>query len=170
LPNGNSDPPAPAPAPIRRPDPPPVSVDPLDRIAPVLAAKARSLIEACRGAGVTIRVSQALRTWGEQDALYALGRTAPGAIRTNARGGQSFHNFGMAFDIVLLESGRVTWDARRPGWQVAGEIGTGLGLLWGGNWKSIKDLPHFEMRGQLTLRDCRSLCAGGLESVWARLM
>jgi peptidoglycan L-alanyl-D-glutamate endopeptidase CwlK len=90
----------------------------------------------------------------------------------------------MAFDIVLLQSGRVTWDTRHRGWRVAGEIGTGLGLLWGGNWKSLKDLPHFEMRGQLTLRDCRShyaaglranadgleANAAGLRAVWAKLV
>jgi D-alanyl-D-alanine carboxypeptidase-like protein/LysM domain-containing protein len=174
VPNGSPEPPSAAPAPAPVPDPvappPPAPDDPLLKIAPVLAGKARSLIESCRQAGVDIRVSQALRTWREQDALYAQGRTAPGAIRTYARGGESFHNFGMAFDIVLLESGRVTWDAHHRGWRVAGEIGTGLGLLWGGNWKSLKDLPHFEMRGQLTLRDCRALYPAGLPAVWARLL
>jgi len=170
LPNGSPEPPAAAPTPAPDPVVAPAPDDPLLKIAPVLAGKARSLIEGCRTAGVTLRISQALRTWGEQDALYAQGRTAPGVIRTYARGGESFHNFGMAFDIVLLESGRVTWDARHRGWRVAGEIGTGLGLLWGGNWKSLKDLPHFEMRGQLTLRDCRSLHTGGLPAVWAKLV
>jgi hypothetical protein len=174
LPNGSSQSPDPSPTPPQpappRPAPPVAPADPLDRIAPAIAAKARSLIEACRREGVIIRVDQALRTWDEQAALYAMGRTAPGPIRTNAQAGESFHNFGLAFDIVLLDRGRVTWDARHRGWRVAGEIGTGLGLLWGGNWKSIKDLPHFEMRGQLTLRDCQSLYAGGLQAVWDRVM
>ena len=169
VPNGRTEPPEPAPTPAR-PAAPPAPKDPLLGIAPVLAAKARTLIDSCRQAGVTIRISQALRTWREQDALYAQGRTVPGAIRTNARGGESFHNFGLAFDIVLLDAGRVTWNAHNPGWRVAGEIGTGLELLWGGNWKSIKDMPHFEMRGQLTLRDCRALYAGDLNAFWAKLL
>jgi peptidoglycan L-alanyl-D-glutamate endopeptidase CwlK len=139
-------------------------------VAPILAAKARDLIQRCREVGITIRVSQGLRTWAEQDALYASGRTAPGQIRTNARAGESFHNFGMAFDIALLELGRVTWDARHPGWRIAGEIGTGLGLLWGGNWRAIKDLPHFELRGRLTLQECRELYPSGLKTIWARLI
>ena len=168
VPDASPEPPASAPAPAA-PPPAPAPNDPLLRIAPALAAKARTLIENCRQAGVTIRVSQALRTWREQDALYAQGRTIPGPIRTYAQGGESFHNFGLAFDIVLLDAGRITWNARHPGWRIAGEIGTSLQLSWGGNWKSIKDMPHFEMRGQLTLRDCRALYAGDLAAFWAKL-
>jgi peptidoglycan L-alanyl-D-glutamate endopeptidase CwlK len=169
VPDGSPQPAAAAPASAPAPAAP-VPEDPLLKIAPVLAAKARTLIERCRHAGVTVRVSQALRTWPEQDALYAQGRTIPGPIRTNARGGESFHNFGLAFDIVLLDGRRITWNARHPGWRVAGEIGTSLELMWGGSWKSIKDMPHFEMRGQLTLRDCRALYTGDLNSFWARLV
>jgi hypothetical protein len=170
LPNGTY-PPPPAPAvpsvpPVSRPAP----GDHLSRVSPALATKGRELIQRCQQEGIAIRVSQALRTWAEQDALYHSGRTAPGEIRTNARGGESFHNFGMAFDIVILESGRVTWDRRHPGWRIAGEIGTSLGLLWGGTWKSIKDLPHFEIRGQLTLQECRALYPTGLPTIWAKLV
>jgi peptidoglycan L-alanyl-D-glutamate endopeptidase CwlK len=175
VPDGNPEPAAPAPAPGPAPAPAPAPAaapaaeDPLLKVAPQLAAKARTLIESCRNARVTIRISEALRSWGEQDRLYAQGRTVPGAIRTNARGGESFHNFGLAFDIVLLDAGRITWNARHPGWRIAGEIGTGLELMWGGSWKSIKDMPHFEMRGQLTLLDCRALYAGDLKAFWANL-
>jgi peptidoglycan L-alanyl-D-glutamate endopeptidase CwlK len=170
LPNGNSAPPAAPVAPTAPQTSVPASNDLLSRVAPTLATKGRNLIQGCREAGVTIRVSQSLRTWAEQDALYARGRTAPGEIRTNARAGESFHNFGMAFDIELLDCGRVTWDSRHPGWRIAGEIGSGLGLLWGGHWKTIKDLPHFEIRGRLTLQECRALYPSGLDAIWARLM
>jgi peptidoglycan LD-endopeptidase CwlK len=169
LPNGSPAPPTSPVAPPVPPKPRTASDEYLSHLAPALAAKGRTLIQRCQEAGISIRVSQGLRTWVEQDALYALGRTAPGAIRTNARGGESFHNFGMAFDIVVLDWGRITWDPRHPSWRIAGEIGTGLGLLWGGNWKSIKDLPHFEIRGQLTLQECRALHPSGLDAIWAKL-
>jgi peptidoglycan L-alanyl-D-glutamate endopeptidase CwlK len=170
LPNGKSAPPPPRAAP---PIPQGSRTTPdeyLSRLAPALATKGRTLIQRCQEAGIAIRVSQGLRTWAEQDALYVRGRTAPGDIRTNARGGESFHNFGMAFDIVILESGRITWDPRHPGWRIAGEIGTSLGLLWGGTWKSIRDLPHFEIRAQLTLQECRALYPSGLPTIWAKLI
>jgi hypothetical protein len=169
LPNGNS-PPPPAPAAPSAPPVRPAADDRLSRVAPALATKGRELIQRCQAAGVAIRVSQTLRTWAEQDALYASGRTVPGGILTKARGGESFHNFGLAFDIMILESGKITWDSRHPGWRIAGEIGTGLGLLWGGTWKSMKDLPHFEIRGQLTLQECRALYGGGLPTIWAKLV
>lgn len=173
-PNGQAEPPvepppvaAPAPA-AAQPAPAP-SKDPLDYVAPKLAGSGRTLIEACRNAGVTIRVGQALRTWAEQDTLFASGRTAPGPIRTNAQGGESFHNFGLAFDILIYEQGKITWDARHRGWRLAGDIGTGLGLLWGGNWKSLRDMPHFELRGRLALKDCRALYTADLHAVWDAL-
>jgi D-alanyl-D-alanine carboxypeptidase-like protein/LysM domain-containing protein len=170
-PNGDAKPPVAPAAPAAAQPAPAPSNDPLDpsRVAPKLAQNARTLIEACRNAGVTIRIDKALRTWAEQDALFASGRTAPGPIRTYARGGESFHNFGLAFDILLLEQGKVTWDGRHPGWRLAGDIGTSLGLLWGGNWKSLRDMPHFELRGRLTLKDCRTLYAGGINAVWNAL-
>ena len=52
--------------------------------------------------GVRLRFTQTLRTNKEQDDLYAQGRTKKGKIVTNAKGGQSIHNFGLAFDIVIL--------------------------------------------------------------------
>jgi LysM repeat protein len=135
-----------------------VSQERLARVAPVLADRGLKLVQRCREAGVRIQVDGSLRTWAQQDALYASGRTKSGKVVTNARGGQSFHNFGLAFDILLLDaSGKVTWDGQHPGWRIAGRAGVAVGLLWGGDWKGFKDLPHFEIRGQLSLADCCDL-------------
>ena len=142
----------------------------LAELAPALASRGNELVSRCHDEGILIRISQSLRTWSEQDALYAQGRTAPGRVVTFARGGESFHNFGLAFDIVLLDSsGRPTWDARHPGWSTAGQVGVALGLSWGGHWKRSKDLPHFELRTQLTLEECRRLHPLGLAEIWKRV-
>ena len=66
-------------------------------------------------------VTSAYRSSAEQDKLYAQGRTTPGPRVTNARGGQSAHNFGLAIDVVLdadpekpgLQPG---WDTKLAGW------------------------------------------------------
>lgn len=142
----------------------------LANLAPPLARLGKQLMRDCQAEGVSIRINEGFRSWSVQDETYAKGRTAPGRIVTYARGGESFHNFGLAFDIVLLDaSGRPTWDARDPGWAAAGRLGVALGLCWGGHWKRIKDLPHFELRTQLSLAECRRLHPLGLAEIWNRL-
>src|SRR2546427_295988 len=106
--------------------------------------------------------------------VYAKGRTVPPIgkkyIVTKAKGGQSYHNFGLAFDIVVLDSlGKADWDTNHPGWNKAGDLGKSVGLEWGGDWKSFKDLPHFQYTGGLTLEECRELFPSGLEAIWAKV-
>lgn len=110
-----------------------VSEERLAPLHPGLARRGRALLTACAQAGFEIMVTQGLRTWAAQDALYAKGRTVPPLGRryrvTNARGGQSFHNFGLAFDIVVIDAVRNgRWDDGHPGWAAAGRIGKGLGF------------------------------------------
>ena len=84
------------------------------------------------------------RTYGEQNALYEQGRSKAGRIVTNARGGYSNHNFGVAFDIGVFEGGRYLDES--PAYKAVGALGIKLGLEWGGNWKTIQDEPHFQLR------------------------
>jgi RHS repeat-associated protein len=99
------------------------------------------------------RIVQSHRTYAEQDELYAKGRTKPGAKVTNARGGQSNHNFRLAYDIAFFCGTAVKWEG--PEFDTAGSIGEGLGLVWGGRWKSPVDRPHFEYPHGLTLQELR---------------
>jgi peptidoglycan LD-endopeptidase CwlK len=120
-------------------------------------------------------VTQGLRTWEEQDALYAKGRSvAPLGKKyfvTMAKGGQSYHNFGLAFDIVVLDSvGKADWDPSHAGWKEAAVVGKSLGLEWGGDWKTFKDLPHFQYIGGLPLKTCCELYPSGLPAVWQRVV
>jgi peptidoglycan L-alanyl-D-glutamate endopeptidase CwlK len=102
-----------------------------------------------------IRITQGLRTFAEQDALYAQGRTKPGKKVTNAKGGQSIHNYGFAVDICLIIDGKtVSWDTAKDwdndqiaDWYECVKIFAKYGWDWGGNWKKFKDLPHFDKKG-----------------------
>ena len=103
------------------------------------------------------RFAYTLRTFAEQDALFAQGRTKPGAIVTKAKGGQSYHNYGLAIDIVLLvdkdKNGTfetASWDLKtdfdgdgKSDWQEVVAIFKRYGYEWGGDWKFV-DAPHFQ--------------------------
>ena len=105
---------------------------------------ARALIAKAAANGITIKVISGLRTYDEQNDLYAQGRTTTGKIVTNARGGYSNHNFGIAFDIGVFEGNKYLDDS--PKYKAVGVLGADLGLEWGGNWKTIQDEPHFQLR------------------------
>lgn len=101
------------------------------------------------------------RSWEEQNALYAQGRTKPGRIVTNARGGYSDHNFRIALDYGVFR-GKAYLDETEPA--TAAKVHAAcavharkLGLDWGGDWKSLKDLPHFEVSTGLTMAAKREL-------------
>jgi D-alanyl-D-alanine dipeptidase len=152
-----------------------VSEQRLAKVHPILAARVRAMMELLAQGGTEIMITQGLRTWEEQDALYAKGRTAPPIgkkyIVTKAKGGQSYHNFGLAVDIVVLDALRkADWDVKHPGWAAAGTAGQSVGLEWGGAWKGFKDIPHFQYTGGLELEECRALYGvGGIPAVWARV-
>lgn len=105
---------------------------------------ARALVLKAAADGITIKVISGLRTYAEQEALYAKGRTKPGPRVTNARGGYSNHNFGIAFDIGVFNGSQYVPES--PRYKAVGVLGMELGLDWGGNWKTIKDEPHFQLR------------------------
>lgn len=99
----------------------------------------------------TIRIVQGLRTIEEQNALYAQGRTAPGSVVTKAKGGSSYHNYGLAIDFALLYDEKISWDINEDidhdgikDWMEVVSVFKANGYQWGGDWKSIIDNPHLE--------------------------
>lgn len=114
------------------------------------------IVKALTGRAIC-RFTHTLRTFAEQDKLFAQGRTAPGKIVTRARGGQSYHNYGLAIDIALLvDTDRngtfetASWDTRsdfdqdgRADWMEVVDIFKRYGWEWGGDWRFI-DKPHFQ--------------------------
>ncbi len=124
-------------------------------LLPEVQPYARALVTKAGADGITIKVISGLRTYDEQNDLYAQGRTKPGRIVTNARGGFSNHNFGIAFDVGVFEGSQYLDES--PKYKAVGVLGMDLGLEWGGNWKTIQDEPHFQLRpkwaGDLSERD-----------------
>ena len=128
----------------------------INKLHPMVRDKAREFINRVeKKLGIKLRVTQTLRTYAEQDALYAKGRTAPGGIVTNAKGGQSNHNFGTALDVVPIVNGKADWNTSNENWSNIGKIGKEVGFAWGGDWKSFVDKPHFEMQFGNTLAELR---------------
>ncbi len=105
---------------------------------------ARAMVQKAAQSGIQIKIISGLRTYSDQDELYAQGRTKPGPKVTNARGGYSNHNVGIAFDIGVFEGTKYLTESVK--YNAIGALGMDLGLEWGGNWKTIVDQPHFQLR------------------------
>ncbi len=119
----------------------------LTSLNPYVASLARQFLDLCTKNGLEVTVLAAFRSWDDQDALYAQGRTAPGDVVTDVMGGDSYHNWGLAFDCAPLVNGTVDWNAIDKFNQM-GALGQQVGLEWGGNWTSssvkLVDKPHFQ--------------------------
>lgn len=138
------------------------------------AFEAYDEIEKALSGNAACRFSYTLRTFAEQDALYAQGRTKPGAIVTKAKGGQSYHNYGLALDIVLLidkdKNGTyetASWDMKtdfdldnKPDWMEIVSIFKRYGFEWGGEWKFV-DAPHFQKTFNKSIIDLQRLRKAG---------
>jgi peptidoglycan L-alanyl-D-glutamate endopeptidase CwlK len=112
--------------------------------------KAQAHIVACSEEGIDLLVTCTYRDSEEQDRLYAIGRTKPGSKVTKAKGGQSFHNYRIAYDVVPLRNGKPVWKTTGEEgklWQKVGELGVEHGLEWAGNWKKFREFPHFQYTG-----------------------
>ena len=125
----------------------------LDDLEPETKALCVSFLAACAREGLLLRVTQGLRTYPEQDAIFAQGRTQPGVIVSSAPAGYSWHNFGRAFDVC--QEGHEPYPEDEAFWEKIGGIGESLGLEWGGRWKH-PDRPHFQHIAGVTLAQARA--------------
>jgi len=127
----------------------------LDKLHWMVEEKCKQLIENCKKRGIIIFVTETVRTNERQKWLYEQGRSRPGNIVTNVSK-PSFHaeHLGLAFDIAILINGKVVWD-NYDAWKIVGEEGVKLGFTWGGNWKTIRDMPHFQLDDGLKTSDIR---------------
>mgnify|MGYP000620859367 CR=1 FL=1 len=132
-----------------------VTQDRIKLLHPKIRNEVTKIIEECNSKLTQhsqVRIVQGLRTVEEQNALYAKGRTKPGPKVTNAKGLDSNHVFGIALDFCLLiDNKEISWDLNKdfdkdnvPDWSEVRDIFKKYGYEWGGNWKSIKDYPHFQ--------------------------
>ncbi|MBU3180295.1 peptidoglycan-binding protein [Clostridium psychrophilum] len=109
---------------------------------PRVAVLAQKFLDLTIANNLDVRITNAFRSWNEQDRLYAQGRTMPGSLVTNAQGGDSYHNWGLAFDASPYENGKISNDIEK--YKKMGQLGQQVGLEWGGTFISIVDLPHFQ--------------------------
>ena len=123
-------------------------------------AKAREWLLKCLAAGISVKIICGTRTYKEQAAEYAKGRTTAGPKVTNAGPGYSWHNFGVAWDFVVFDGrGQPQWES--PLMEKCGRIAESLGLEWGGSWTSFQDTPHIQLKTGHTLAEARQLVADG---------
>lgn len=143
-------------------------------VHPLLADKTRAMAADLAAKGIIIRVVQGLRTIAEQNAMYAQGRTEPGEKVTNAIGGYSWHNFGLAVDCIPGLRGddpwQPNWDPKHPDFAAMIAAGEAQKLVSGSTWKSMPDEPHFQLAGiPVSPTDATRdlIMHGGMEAVWA---
>jgi peptidoglycan LD-endopeptidase CwlK len=125
----------------------------------LLDASFRPLVEALLDCGAAVglvpEVSCGMRTMQEQEMLYEQGRTRPGAKVTNAKPGESAHNYGLAVDIWFCKKdGSASFDPKsyQKLWDAAVLVGLDKkGLSWSGNWVTFQEKAHFELVGWKTL-------------------
>lgn len=154
-----------------------ITLERIELLAPVVRDEARliyeEICEALKGRAIC-RFSHTLRTNAEQEALFAIGRTKPGKKVTNARAGQSWHNYGRAIDIVLLvdrdKNGSfesASWETNvdfdgdgRADWMEVVAIFKRYGWEHGGDWH-FKDMPHFQRTNGATIAQMQKLYPNG---------
>jgi len=121
---------------------------------PEFAKKLTNFETALAKQGIKVILTWGYRSIESQNQLYAKGRTAPGSIVTNAYGGYSWHNYGLAADYAFIIDGKVTWNGP---WDKFGKTARDFGLEWGGDWKKFTDRPHVQCTRGKTLAQMRAL-------------
>lgn len=119
------------------------------------------LIATSKSKGIDIFITEGHRSVERQNNLYERGRSTDGRIVTYAKGGESFHNYGLAIDFALkLDNGDVVWDMRRDDnkngesdWMEVVAIAKDMGFEWGGDFSNFKDYPHLQMDFGLSIRE-----------------
>lgn len=139
----------------------------LDCVHPTLALMASNFIKLANSLvnplGFQIKIISTLRTFDEQAAIYAQGRTKPGKIISNAGPGSSMHNWGCAFDIgVFSLDGKVYNPTGADAiYKKVAPIAVKLGLFWGGNFSGLYDAPHYQYTGKYDNSTFLSLAKAG---------
>src|SRR5690625_2761410 len=123
----------------------------------VVSDSAREMIRRAYKEGIYVQISEGHRPNARQNELYAHGRSKPGNIVTNAKAGQSWHNYGVAIDFFLTSNDgkQALWTVNDK-WKRAAAIGKSLGFEWGGDWTGFVDYPHLQMTGGLSLADLQA--------------
>lgn len=123
----------------------------INDLLPEVKTKVEHFVALCEDNGIDLLITSTYRDHESQDALYAQGRTTKGFIVTNAKGGDSYHNYRCAIDVVPLINGKPEWNTDHPIWESVAVLGKQAGLEWAGDWKTFKEMAHFQYTNGLTL-------------------
>lgn len=122
----------------------------IDDLHPYVAGLCKKFIALCKKEGIDVLITSTYRDVESQNAIYAQGRTKPGRIVTNAKGGQSFHNYKLAFDFVPIVNGKAMWNDARA-FKRCRQIGESLGL------EGLSfEMAHLQWTGGLSLAQLRA--------------
>lgn len=124
----------------------------IEDLHPKVADMCQRFIDACDKVGIDVIITSTYRDNESQAAIYAQGRTAPGKKVTNAKPGQSWHNWRCAFDFVPIVNGKAQWNDLKL-FERCGVIAESVGLEWAGRWQRMKESAHCQYTGGLTLAD-----------------
>ncbi|RDW17120.1 peptidase [Oceanobacillus arenosus] len=127
---------------------------------PLVDEKKNTLIQQALVLNIHLVITDEFRSFEQQNALYEKGRSIEGNIVTNARAGETYHNYGLAIDYALInDAGDYIWDTTYDGnvngksdWFEVAELAKNLGFEWGGDWSGFKDYPHLQMTFGLSIR------------------
>ena len=127
----------------------------LDDLIPPAKERVERFLSLCKDQNIDLLVTSTYRDNESQQALYEQGRTTAGKVVTNAKAGDSWHNWRCAVDVVPMVNGKPNWDGLHPVWDQIGKLGEQAGLEWAGRWRTFKELAHFQYTGGLTLTDLK---------------
>ena len=137
----------------------------LKDLAPIVASKCSAFVSICKSEGIDVMITSTLRDGESQNALFAQGRTTIGNnprlakplgdTVTDAKAGESLHNYGLAFDFVPIVNGKAMWNDDRT-FTKCGVIAESIGLEWSGRFKTFKEKAHCQFTGGLSLKDLQN--------------
>lgn len=127
----------------------------IEDLTPIMQSRVNRWLVLAKDAGLSPLITCTYRTVDEQAQLYKIGRTIQGdgptaarplgRIITNARAGESAHNYRMALDFVPLVFGKPQWSDKHPHWQTLGELAERANLEWAGRWTRFRETAHLQM-------------------------
>lgn len=135
-----------------------------DKLNNIVAQRSEQLIQRAKEKGINVIITDGFRSIEEQNLLYEQGRSTEGDIVTRVKGGQSYHNYGLAIDFVILNKKKQPkWDLKYDGngngksdWMEVVDIAKELGFTWGGDWETFKDYPHLQMDFGLSIYELKT--------------
>ncbi len=135
----------------------------LAHLHPYMRQRVQQVLQQMDAEGLGFRIFEAYRSPERQQWLFAQGRTRPGGKVTNAEAWKSFHQFGLAVDLVQFGPHGWSWDdsgGHAADWKRMQDIVAGAGL------RTLKfERPHAELPVSLADWEDGTLLAGG-DTAW----